>query len=239
LTQIENKRAFHSAEEEGEDDGLGIGIGELPVVGIGKEERFDLGLQRVERRIGIFKGVEHLIPEQSAERGKKRGQLLWLRRNDRRPAEKIGEEVEKVARVLRVNGFVAVRPNVAHEPNAFRGEFAVVEKCPFVAVRVKNVRDALETLPLIAVMTFECLGPGALPWRFEFDVPDGKSGAVSGEVRPPEAATKPGFPFEDDATGSKLAEGSNELIHRALELVLWITGAPGRELLGEAFGEYA
>ncbi len=49
VIQVEYARAFHLGQEEGENNGLGIRIGKLPVARFRKEEVLDFFFQVLER----------------------------------------------------------------------------------------------------------------------------------------------------------------------------------------------
>jgi hypothetical protein len=68
IVQIKGVSAFQLGQDQGENDRLGIGIGELAIRRLGKKKCFDLFLQALERRSWIFQGFFNLAADKAAER---------------------------------------------------------------------------------------------------------------------------------------------------------------------------
>jgi hypothetical protein len=184
---VERRRTGGPREKQGVGDGLGIGIGKLPIICPWEKVLPPLRSQASKGPVGGFKSLRHLVTEQTTERSDELRELARRTRNEWLPPQEVLKKQPERITVGGIAGSRAISSHIPGEGHKRSDSLTLTIKCPFIPVRIKEIGECLESLPLLSVMAGIPLGPRAFAWRFEFRVPAKKAVDNDCVVRSPYA----------------------------------------------------
>ena len=245
LGTVEGERigSLATAQQQGERDGLGIGIGELIVRCVREEKMPPVRRQLEERRLGILERVGHVVAQHPTQRRQQRCEALevdlptTVQRQERFPREEVAQNRFQGADIVCRNSLPAVAGDIARETNELSGAFAAAVERPFVAVGIENVGDGREAVELVAVMAPEAGRVRTRAGRLDLDVSGEQSVSMDGVVRTPETIGQGRFTRTDDVLAPGSGHARQEVLEGAAKLVLRCALDQWRRLGGDRFGE--
>ena len=167
--------ALAASQQQGESDGLGVGVGELRIRGVGEQKLPPVPRQHGERRGVVAQRIGDIVAQHPAQRRQHPGEALEVefapavQRQNRLPQKKIAQQRRKSPRVLRSDRLRAVGGHIAGEADKTDALAAAIQR-PFAAVAVKNVGEARKTPELCAVATAQPTRIRADARRLELDM---------------------------------------------------------------------
>ena len=165
-----------AAQQQREENGLGVGVGKALVRRVGKEQLPPVLRQLDQWRIRAPERVGHIVAQHTAERRQQLSEApevdaaFAVGGNERLPHQEIAQQTFKRVRVLRPYRFLALGGDIAGETDNFAGKFAVTIERPFVAAGVQKIGDGREAFELIQIMVLKEGGGHARANGFEFHI---------------------------------------------------------------------
>ena len=156
-SECERVGPLAAAQQQREEDGLGVGVGEAFVRRVGKEQLPPVLRQLHQGRIRALERVGHIVAQHAAERRQQFSEApevdaaFAVGGNERLPHQEIAQQTFERVRVLRPYRFLALGGDIAGETDNFAGKFAVTIERPFIAVGVQKIGDGREAFELFAV----------------------------------------------------------------------------------------
>ena len=221
--------ARQACQEQGVRERLRVSVSELLVVGVGEEVNPPVGGERCESGVGDLQRLLDVAPKQAAQRRQQLGEPLGGGRDDRLPAEEVAEEFLQRLGVGLGDCVLTVACHVAGEAEQLPDALPVAVQRPLVAVRVEEVREVPELLPLHLVLALELLRIGALAGGLQLDVAREQPAHRHAHVRAPEDLLLLHLRDGHDGKPEAGACAFDQSADRSLELVLRIAGNWERE----------
>ena len=164
--QVQRVRTIAAGQKQREGDRLRVGVGELLVVGVGKQQLPPILGELDQRRLRAFQCVGHVVAEQTTQGGEQVGQVFDILGNDRLPGEEVGQQPEQRFRVLFGYGPAAVGGDVARNLDDRPMALARLVESPLIAVGVDQIGKGLESFPLPGVVAEKRFGFSPVPVAF-------------------------------------------------------------------------
>ena len=187
LRRRQGCRARPAGQQQRIGQGLRVGIGELGVVGVGKQIMPPVHRQRRQTGFRILHRRQHFSPQQPAERGQRFRQSARRRRSGRLPEQEIPQQVKHRRRVVLLDRRRAVHGHIAGQPDQPPDPFAAPVQCPLIAIGIEQVRQVAELLPLRPILRLEFGRVRALARRFQFHIPGQERLGDDADIRSPGA----------------------------------------------------
>jgi hypothetical protein len=144
-------------------------------------------------------------------------------RNDRRPKQKIGQQGFERHAIVRLGRPLSIFVRVSCKPEKRSGPLSFVPQCPIATVRINQVREVLELLPLfLAVGVAKPRRVRAEIALLQFDVAADQAIDIDGHVRPGTFLAKLCFGSNVDVLSHRGAYRDEEVLDGFLELILGV-----------------
>ena len=224
--QGERLRTFAAAEQQGEGDGLRVGVRELPVRRLREQQFPPVGGQGGHRGLRVPQRVGHILAQHPAQRRHQFGERLEIdaapavQRQDRRPGKEVAQQALDGAGVVPAHRVRAVLHRVAGQLGHLADALAAAVQRPMAAVAVEQVGDGGEAVELRPVVPAEAARIRPDAGRLEFRVAQQGALVVDGEVRAAQAVRQGGLPGAGQFPAQGGAGRGDEVLERAAQLLL-------------------
>ncbi len=247
LRAVERERIgpLASAEQQGECDRLCVGVGELRVRGVRKQELTPIPGQQDEGRGVVPQRVGDVVAQHPAQRRQQPGEALevdpppTVEREDRLPREKIAQQPLDGERVLLRHCLSPVLRDVAGQADPVADPPAATIQRPLVSITVNEIRNRREPFELAFISSFESTPVGARTRSLEFDMAGEDSTFVDREIRAAQAAGKARLAGADDLEADRVGDARHQGLERRAQLFFGFTGGQASHFRRYGIGENA
>ena len=232
-----------AAQQQREQDGLGVGVSEAFVRRVGEEQMAPVLRQLHQGRIRSLERVGYVVAQHAAERRQQRGKApevdaaLAVGGDERLPHQEVAQQAFERMRVLRPHRPLALCRDIACETNNPVYQLAITIERPLVAIGVEDVGDRREAFELLAVAAHEARRSRADAHRLEFNIPGEQLVQMHRIIRATETVRQGRFACTDDIPAERAGGSVNEVLERGAQLLFRLAEGDLRQFVRHCGGK--